>query len=132
MSAFIVDYNHINYLMNAALSRLNAIHFNGREVDKEYAQAIGQMLWDENRRSVDYRYTETSEQDGYELRRTHLHHFDPVQVLMSIKCLEYQSCEHPGWEGSDAQSFLRVLLSHTITSLPGYRDAKWGAPEVTR
>jgi hypothetical protein len=30
--------------------------------------------------------------------------FDPVQVLKSCDCYEYQSCEHDGWEDSEART----------------------------
>lgn len=132
MSAFIVDYNHINYLMNAALSRRIAWHgfyFKGLKVDKNRAQEIGQMLWDENRRSVDYRYQENNGDEEYEYKPIFHHVFDPVQVLKAIKCLDYQSCEHEEWESSGAKEFLDTLMHFAISALPGYEDAQWGAPK---
>jgi len=52
-----------------------------------------------------------------------------VQVLKSIDCLDYQSCEHPGWAASEAKAFIDRLQSAAIHALPGYEAAIWGAPE---
>ncbi len=48
---------------------------------------------------------------------------------MSIRCLDYQSCEHPGWEASESHSFLESLKSAAVSALPGMDAAKWGAPD---
>ena len=85
------------------------------------------MLLKENYRSVNHRYDEgpTAEiQDPYVFSRL-LVRIDPVAVLRAISVLEYQSCEHPGWEGSEAQAFCRALQGRAISHLPGYDEADW-------
>ena len=50
---------------------------------------------------------------------------DPVQVLKAIDCLEYQSCDHPGWKDSEARKFLEALRAKATSQLPGYHEAQW-------
>lgn len=50
----------------------------------------------------------------------------PVEILKAISCLEYQSCEHPGWDESEAKAFCDALREQMINALPGYDDAAWG------
>ena len=49
----------------------------------------------------------------------------PVQAIKLVHCYEYQSCEHDGWETSEAHRFTTALLSSLEHSLPGYDDAPW-------
>ncbi len=80
MSAFMVDREHIAYLVTAA-SRM------GLQANPE----VGQMLWNENRYSVEHRYPDCLETGGYPgpIGETFVydeHHasrepIDPVQVL---------------------------------------------------
>mgnify|MGYP001575111209 CR=1 FL=1 len=150
MSAYIVDREHIAYLIDAALSRRimrGASEFRwyvgsvGYSLRFDNATAVGQMLWDENISSIQARYPDTradmsnapgpiGETFEYEHR---LNAFapapDPVQVLKSVACYEYQSCEHGGWAASSAYTFCDALRHAAITALPGYDAAEWGAPE---
>ena len=93
-------------------------------------EALGQMLWDENQASLNERYSETDDGLIYaELPRKFWHSFDRVQVIKCAHCYEYQSCEHDGWEDSRAARYMEELIATAIRNLPGYDDAKWGAPE---
>lgn len=47
----------------------------------------------------------------------------PVQTLKAISRFEYQACEPPEWEFSEAHAFCRALESEAIRNLPGYDDA---------
>ena len=111
-----------------------------RELTSETADHVGAMLAAENRRSVDHRYDENELEDFY----TFTHYpesgergsagrprLDPVQVLKAISCYEYQSCEHPEWEQSEAHDFCRVLRHAAVNALPGYDDAAWEVPPLS-
>lgn len=50
----------------------------------------------------------------------------PIEILKAIDCYEYQSCEHPEWEVSEAFAFCDALRRSLIGDLPGYDEAKWG------
>jgi hypothetical protein len=151
MSAYMVEREHIQYLLSAAMSRqinksggmFTWFHAGHRyELNYSTADAVGQMLWDENRRSIEARYPDTAEDFtnapgpiGEDFVYSHTHApvwstYDPVQVLKSVDCLEYQSCEHDGWKDSQAKVFLLMLSNSATYALPGYDDAKWGAPKT--
>jgi hypothetical protein len=51
---------------------------------------------------------------------------DPVKVAKAIQCLEYQSCEHDGWQDSEARELLRWALDKAVQLFPGYQQAAWG------
>ena len=112
-----------------------------RELRFDTADEVGQMLVDENARSIFYRYPDTldggeipgdaSALDGYS-------YTDPryrptaVEALKALDCFEYQACEHDGWRSSEAWRFCEALRSHLISRLAGYDEApwSWGAREL--
>lgn len=154
MSAYIVDLNHVAFLVQAGTSlALGQRHSTltwiwnidheantyERETlpqsDYKQAQRVGQMLWDENIASVQARYPGDKNPPGptdrdfeYPEQVPHFDIFEPAQVLASCDCYEYQSCEHPGWPASEAKAYIDALRKRAWTSLPGYGDASWGAP----
>ena len=104
------------------------------------ADRVGAMLWSENVRSVCFRYDEPEDADelpgpvgfgvldvaGYRFGPgVFLPDVDPVAVLKAIDGYEYQSCEHPGWEASEAHAFCEALRRAAIGCLPGYAEASW-------
>lgn len=147
MSAFVVGREHINFLVNAALSRqlnpgysgpLHVYHNGeGRYITHDNADTIGQELWEENIKSVLYRYPgDTRENCPGPVGENYVYKHRlpkglfseiayPVRVLKAAKCYEYQACEHPEWRDSWAASFIDALKEHAIVALPGYEDAEW-------
>lgn len=103
MSAFTVHIAHIHTLINASRA------FGGAElVDQRAADLLGQLLWDENYRSVNYRYTESEPTPDY--RATLIDaDLSPVAVLKAIDCYEYQTCESPDWDQTRAHAFVTAL-----------------------
>ena len=151
MSAYVVDREHVSYLVEAANSHKigcrdgynfswyckqsgNRISLNGNRVE------AGQMLWNQNVKSVKYRYPDCKDNDlpgpigedfiykPSDSTKWWMHNFDPIQVLKSCACYGYQSCEYPEWEESEAFAFIKSLKDHAISALPGYEKAKWGGP----
>jgi len=49
----------------------------------------------------------------------------PVAVLKACDGYEYQACEHPGWEASEAHAYINALRRRAIHALPGYDEAAW-------
>lgn len=96
------------------------------------ASAVGSMLWAENLTSVAYRYPsdENGERPGpigFEDAWVLLYRFDripgpvrPLTVLSALSTFEYQSCEHPGWDTSEAKRYCDALRNTAIRFLPGY------------
>lgn len=153
MSAYMCDRDHIRYLIEAAMGvrlygrRHSWIRWrHGEEVkelragDYRMASEVGQMLWDENFASVSYRYdcSDPKQLPGPN-NETYIYgehkifprpEIDPAQVLKSCHCYAYQTCEHPGWETSEAKAFIDSLQAGACRSVTGYEDAEWGAPKV--
>lgn len=152
MSAFVVAREHIAYLVNAAFRRRQGetlyYHWDGNNHqcqpgDRDAAERVAQVLWAENLGSVAHRYPgdKRSElpgmvqdaQAGFEYGRHVWDHQEPnwVQVLKACDCYAYQSCEHPGWEGSETRAIIEAIRSKAIRSLPGYEEAAWEITDAT-
>jgi len=154
MSAFIVSKKHIDYMVSAGLkypelgplrwfqpkSAENVEPNNGvqpkldnilrnmyvYELTEDTADEVGRMLWLQNHVSVSYRYDKPMEVTiGEPYRFERQPEIDPVVVLKAIDCYEYQSCEDPGWETSQAKAFCNELRGVAICNLPGYDAAPW-------
>lgn len=52
-----------------------------------------------------------------------------VVIAKQIANYEYQSCEHEGWEPSEAHAFCLALSQSLLRSLPGWAEAPWGIDE---
>lgn len=97
-----------------------------RHLTRENAGYVGALLLAENRRSVDHRYAEEEWEQPY-LFKTLPGVPNPVSVLKALDGFEYQACEHPEWEQSEAFNFCQSLRSSAIRKLPGYdEDDHWG------
>lgn len=120
-----------------------------RELTDATCNETGRMLLMENARSVAHRYDETLE-DACGNILTAVFPVDrvtgmrpmgrgaaimvvtaevatlvPVAVLKLIDSYEYQACEHPEWETSEAHAFCSALRRALIHELPGYDEAAW-------
>jgi hypothetical protein len=122
MSAWIVSKKHIDLLVTAALSAKYMTPAGG---DERQPSELGLMLWVENHKSVNSRYSETRMPEGYKFTRFP-GKIDPIVVLKQIACYEYQSCEHDTWKTSEAFKFCQALTTEMINALPGYSEAPWG------
>ncbi len=144
MSAFVVSPAHIDYLVQSAitLNRLDygSVRFHGERVENCTATEVGAALLAANITSVSYRYPDSSIDDlpgsiptpaaiDYRYRHSQYMPYNPVHVLSALACYEYQSCEHPSWETSEAHAFCERLRGAAIRHLPGYSDAPWEITE---
>lgn len=147
MSAWVVSKAHINAMVHAGLHvQYRPMHWypKGKEGSSSLtdfnASEVGQMLLDECVKSVCYRYDDSEVTDlpgptnaEWLIPFQYKHLINPptlVEVLKMISCYEYQSCEHPEWEDSEAHCFCRALRKCTISRLPGYEEAPWGWDKV--
>jgi hypothetical protein len=110
MSAWVVSKAHIDALVNAAAQF-------GVIASKGEANAAGRLLWAENVRSVNYRYDEESEPPEYKIQTTEAA-FRAAAVLRVLDCYEYQSCECPDWEKSQAFAWCARLRAAALGRLP--------------
>lgn len=151
MSAYIVSKGHIRFLVEAAgrlsrdpvswhgpLGRRSLSRFIKNPGHQELTpNQLGRLLWEENFRSVRYRYSDSSELPGpvpnpdpaeYEHVRTLLP-IDPVQVFATLSCYEYQSCENEDWPESEAKIICDAIKDAAIRALPDINGTVSGVPE---
>ena len=141
MSAYIVEKELVLFLAQAASEyQIKWINGNGewqnitKTASQSQTNALAQRLWDENIRSVNYRYQETNNPKEFIIKKIEhqgTYDIDPIQVLKSIHCLQYQSCETSDWEKTEEYIILKALEQAAIRHLPRYEQAEWGAPKDT-
>ena len=146
MSAYLEHKSHIDALVQAALDVHKRHHFplgwfhpspdqatSLQEIadlrheisplsDADAINRVGQMLWDENARSVSTRYAEDVSPGQYTFRRPK-RTFTQVDILKAVDGYEYQSCEHHEWKASEAYAFCAALRRAYICLLPGYGES---------
>jgi hypothetical protein len=129
MSAFIVSKAHIDRIVSTA----NRWRYSDMRMSPD---DLGRMLWLENLKSVAYRYPDDRDGDRpgpsgltddqiAHYRWTPTPELTPVEALKAIRCYDYQSCEHPGYETSQARRFVQIFTEEAISRLPGYDRATW-------
>lgn len=151
MSAYIVAKPHIDALVRVALegpagrpANRDAPWYSMRWYHnleshnlRDDINRAGRMLWQENYKSVECRYPGCTDEDRpgpvglkledikaytYPARQT-VRHLTAVEALKALRCYEYQACEHPEWEASEASQFCDALRIDLIEALPGYDEA---------
>jgi hypothetical protein len=119
MSAWIVSKAHIDAMVQGAI-RLEII-------PQAEADTFGAFLWKENHKSINARYGERSKAPPYKFapRPSDL---TPGALLKTIDCYSYQSCEHYGWEGSEAHAKCETMRAALAgkASESDYAEAPWG------
>lgn len=135
MSAFVVDQEHIDELVSAAIGlEIRACLATDRgcqQVNHENASDFGRMLWAENVRSVIHRYRlcDTEEATEYEAAveayRFTWRPVSPGRAAKRLACFEYQACECDDWKESLAYDFGSQMARALIAKLPGYAEAPW-------
>ena len=146
-----VSRNHILTLVNAAASVEPGRHYSGMSwyvkhhgkhavsySDDARKAEVAQMLWNENRASINARYPDTIKNpeampgpigEDYIINpkdfRVSIKHTDPIAILRACDCYAYQACEHVGWTDSEAYAFIQALRDKMIRRLPGYDSAPW-------
>ena len=131
MSAWLVSKEHIVFMVESD------VKIGDGSNNPEEMAAKANMLWEECLKSIKSRYPSSTETIPKIVAEEFLH-FSPVgrgmsmsdiaQLAKSVNCYEYQSCEHEGWEKSEANGFCQSLRCSICDSLPGYSDAHWGGP----
>lgn len=108
MSAFICSDRHISTLVYYYGTNVNLLVYD--EIIK-----IAKVLLKENVKSVNYRYNAKY--------KTKLKSFDPktscslVELYKLANCWEYQTCEHPNHEKSNAWKIIQALKLNILDKL---------------
>ncbi|MEU8664688.1 hypothetical protein [Actinoplanes philippinensis] len=124
MSAWIVDRDHLDLLLTAAVQ--------WNLITADQADDTGRMLWKENLASVAYRYPRDRDggrpgPHGFRDRDVDTYRYrpypgriDPEVIEAAAGSLWYQSCEHPGWHDSAAAQWVNRLLQLAAGRIPAY------------
>jgi hypothetical protein len=131
MSAWIVSKKHIDLLVTLAAQN----EILGGKTETEF----GQILWDENYRSVNYRYQETDNAPRYEYQAFDLNSLSVVAQIKQLACYGYQTCETEDYESTPSGIAIRTLeqiltlenplhipSGGSVRDLPGWDKAPWG------
>lgn len=130
MSAFVVNYAHIDAIVNFASSHAQYSSSLGSDLPRVTdGQALGELLIAENIRSVDYRYHERNVAVPYHWLPGCAIGIAATAFLKLLACLQYQSCETPDYEQTRGYRALLALRTIGIQALPGYDDADWEYPD---
>ncbi|WP_081974632.1 ankyrin repeat domain-containing protein [Novilysobacter arseniciresistens] len=117
MSAHIVDMQEIDVLVSWSVKQ-GLLEGMGVSNPDE----LGQILHDENVRSVNYRYDEQTQPDTYTYTPMD-HELDPEVVHQRLRSLNYQSCETEDWYSTKANECLAHIDCDLIDHVPReYRD----------
>jgi hypothetical protein len=119
MSAFIVTDYHINALVSYGVNN-QARYWDGQQwiyFNKETAPALASRLYRANVQSVNSRYGERNRSTGFGYKHVVVSHLSPADVIRACDCLDYQSCERKGWDGSQARKTLQAIRERAIEQL---------------
>lgn len=138
MSAWIVSKNHIDVLVDA-IKKLG--------LSRKSHNEIGELLWKENHRSVNFRYHEHTVTPEYEFKS--VPRLVPLtETIKQVHCYDYQTCETDDYRETEAGKLMSRLLAvlldkyreiypHVahlddkalqahISNTPSYQKAAWG------
>jgi len=115
-------------------------HHGRFEVMRVPANVLGQLLLNENVRSIQGRYPDTV--DNIEnapgpIDQTRVHEYEhrgvgdtlrPAWVVRSCDCLEYQSCETDDYRETWAFALMQAIRESAVNALVG-EDAPWGVTQ---
>lgn len=130
MSAYILGDDNFDAILTACRLHFRARHMfiNDEAFDFDHVlhlNKIGNILKNQNCKSVNARYNESEVADPYKFRGvTKL--YNPVQLLKILDCYDYQACETNDYGQTAAYKIVKYIRKNLIKILPGYNDAKWG------
>lgn len=102
----------------------------GRVVPESYKKNVA-ALYDANVSACTERYQDLAEDfppspEASKTQALMMLPAEPVALLKSIDCYEYQACDWSKYTGSEAQKIAVDARAKTIRRLPGYNEATWG------
>lgn len=133
MSAFIVNNETLSAIVAYCMrNNIGRMYGPGQNQCRAVTPVeIGQLLLDENVRSVNHRYKENARAGRFVEPALSLEPIrSEVEILKLCNCVEYQIAEPDDWRATDAFWLLQTIKGIAIGGLPGYREAAWELPEA--
>lgn len=125
MSAWICSNKHISAILGAYARSRQRWGGTSGQIGEDAATKLGQLLLDENTRSVNHRYDENKRYRFKLDQAVFAAPPGPVAALKLCMSLDYQSCENDDWNRTEAFYQLRGIIDALIDALPGYAEAEW-------
>ena len=130
MSSFIVNDVHIEQIVLygekvKGVDIFRIYHDNEKHEFSDLRQ-ICFILADANCDSVNYNYAHLGENNKPSSFDNigELKVFNPLQIIQFIRCLDYQSCDHPYWKSSLAYTILKDIEYYVISYMMKTEFAK--------
>lgn len=124
MSAWRVTQTHINAILHLIPARDASYYWKGQRYPFSGDQErIGQVLLDENYRSVDHRYDEDTAVPHFIWRPFMRRTWTTLELVKALHSYEYQTCECPDWDETEAHSIVQTLERDSWDRLPEYEAA---------
>jgi hypothetical protein len=128
MSAYIVPDYHINALVSWAANRhgINVVSYwwaGDRYELRHNEQRIASVLYAENVRSVNFRYSESTTASGFRFKNVMTHMLKAVDVIKACHGYIYQACEADDWKDTEARAIINAIEQAAIHSLLGYQNS---------
>ena len=116
MSAFLLDAEHIDLIIDATI-RMELI-------PQSNVDDVGQVLLDQNYRSVNHRYTGSNERAPRYRFKPFPFKYSRSDVEYAVRSYRYQSCETPDWEDTAPAALVdAVLIANELAALDD--DPEW-------
>lgn len=132
MSAFQVSPNHIGailrwYLFDGITRESDRRQWRGWHPNSDQAGEMAAVLTAENDKSIKARYPDDTDiPEAVDTKNLGVYReLTPIEVIKACNCLAYQSCEHDGWDNSEARKLLDDIIDCAIGKIPGYDAAPW-------
>lgn len=123
MSAYVVSNELIAAIVQRLVESGAPQYFFDGKWQTHTAEKLGQILTNENYRSVNYRYGEKKRPRRF--KRVPTREMTPGQILGACNCLDYQSCETENWGQTEAYAILQSVKEVMIRQVPGYEWPSW-------
>jgi hypothetical protein len=98
-------------------------------ITDQNASEVGAILLDQNRKSVNYRYSEDEIEQVYVYRKPAARDrwgdvtWSLVDAAKALASYRYQSCETNDWEQTTAYRIATRIAEHYLSLMPGYEES---------
>lgn len=129
MSAFLVSDKHISEMLRFASANDGRVHYDDEWLDlkvPDEAQKVGQILLNENYRSLNARYGSPNKPHNFRYNPFSLRPvMGAIEVVKLCHCYDYQACESDDYYETPAHSITQAIQDCAVRTIPGYEEAEW-------